>query len=566
MKSLQNISQLLITIAIVIFINIIANYFHGYIDLTEEKRHTISKSTVKVVEKLDDAFYVNVLLEGEFPAGFKRLRQATSDLLTDFKDINGYVDFNFEDPSLGTAEERKTRREQLSKDGINPTSLKFLDGDQYVQKAIYPYALITYNGKFSAVSLLQEQAPGMDEEQTLNKSIELLEYKFANIIQKLMNDERKNIVFLSGQGELPVKNTIRMERYLRQYYNTGRINLDSVSILQEGIDLLIVASPKGTYSDRDKFKLDQYIMNGGKAIWLIDKMDVTLDSINKHKFYIPNAYEHDLDDLFFKYGIRIKPDFVLDLESTRIAQIVGQQGGEAQSTLVKWYYNVLAQSDNNHPIVKNLERVQLQFPSTIDTLKTKTGVQFTSLLTSSPYSRFQMSPVRLNFEILKSPPVISQFNKGKQLVGVLAEGRFPSLFENRVSASMNETLKEINQEFKAVSEPTKQIFISDSDFAKNLVNYRSNSAEPIGFDLWEQQVYPGNKEFIFNAIEYMLDENGILDSRSKEIKIRLLDAVKTKQEKSYWQFFNIVLPLLLLGVFGLIFNYIRRRRYGHIAD
>jgi len=367
-----------------------------------------------------------------------------------------------------------------------------LDGDQYVQKAIYPYALITYNGKFSAVSLLQEQAPGMDEEQTLNKSIELLEYKFANIIQKLMNDERKNIVFLSGQGELPVKNTIRMERYLRQYYNTGRINLDSVSILQEGIDLLIVASPKGTYSDRDKFKLDQYIMNGGKAIWLIDKMDVTLDSINKHKFYIPNAYEHDLDDLFFKYGIRIKPDFVLDLESTRIAQIVGQQGGEAQSTLVKWYYNVLAQSDNNHPIVKNLER--------------------------------------------------------------------------GVSASMNETLKEINQEFKAVSEPTKQIFISDSDFAKNLVNYRSNSAEPIGFDLWEQQVYPGNKEFIFNAIEYMLDENGILDSRSKEIKIRLLDAVKTKQEKSYWQFFNIVLPLLLLGVFGLIFNYIRRRRYGHIAD
>ncbi len=562
MKSLHNISQLLIIIAIVFFINILANYYHGYIDLTEEKRHTLSKSTAEVVKKVDDVMFIRVLLEGKFPAGFKRLQQATRTLLNDFIDINTRIEYVFEDPSEGSVKDVKSRRDQLSKDGINPTNLRFLDGDEYVQKAIYPYALITYHGKFSAVNLLQEQAPGMNEDQTLNKSIELLEYKFVNIFQKLQSETRSNIVFTSGQGELPVQNTIRLERHLRQYYNTGRINLDSVTILDKAIDVVIVAGPREEFSNQDKFKLDQYLMNGGKIIWLIDKTDASLDSINKHRFYVPTPYNLGIDDLLFKYGIRLKPDFVLDLESTRIPQITGQQGSEPQTTMHKWYYHILAQGNNNHPIVKNLDRVQMKFPSTIDTLKTKTGVQFTTLLTSSPHSRFQMSPVRLNFEILKSAPDMSKFTKGKQLVGVLMEGEFPSLYENRVSAEFSKSLEKLGQTFKSISVPTTQIVITDSDFMKNEVNYRDNSAEPIGFDIWEQKVFPGNKDFILNSIEYMLDENGILESRAKEIKLRMLDVVRTKQEKSYWQLLNIVLPLVLLTLFGLIYNFIRRRKYG----
>lgn len=561
MKSWQNISQLLLIIAIVFIVNIIASFYHGYLDLTEEKRHTISESTVKVVEQLDDVVYINLLLDGELPAGFKRLRTSTRDLLEDFNDINPYIQFTFEDPSVGSTEEIKERRDQLAKDGIFPTSLKYLDGDQYVQKAIYPYAIITYEGRFSAVNLLQEQTPGMDDEQTLNNSIELLEYKFANVLQKLLDNERKNIVFTSGQGELPVENTIRLERHLRQYYNTGRINLDSVTMLDKKIDLLVVAGPKLEFSDQDKFKIDQYVMNGGKIIWLIDKMNITLDSINKHKFYIADPLPLELDDLLFKYGIRLKPDFLLDLECTNIAQVAGQQGGEVQTIMSKWYYHILAQGSSEHPIVKNMERVLTKFPSSIDTLRTKTGVKFTPLLTTSPYSRYQMSPARLNFEILKSPPDVNKFNKGKQLMGVLLEGKFTSLYENRVSASMQSTLASLNQNFQSISPETKQIVFTDSDFMKNEVNYRNNSAEPIGFDIWEQKVYPGNKELILNSIEYLLDENGILDSRSKEIKLRMLDIVKTKQEKTFWQLFNIGIPLLLLSLFGLFYNFLRRRKY-----
>ena len=561
MKSLQNISQFLLAVAIIIVINVIGSFYHGYIDLTEEKRYTLSKSTEKVIDKLDDAVYVTVLLDGKFPAGFKRLQLATRDLLKDLKDINPNIEFSFEDPSEGNTDDVKNRREQLAQDGINPTSLRFLDGDEYVQKAIYPYALINYRGKFSAINLLQEQAPGTSDDATLNKSIELLEYKFVNIFQKLQDDVRKNIVFLTGQGELPVQNTIRLERQLRQYYNTGRINIDSVTMLDAAIDLLIIAAPKQAYSEPDKFKIDQYLMNGGKIIWLLDVTDASLDSISKHKFYVPQPLPLNIDDMLFKYGVRLKPDFVLDLESTKIPQVTGEQGGAAQQTMLKWYYHVLAQSGNNHPIVKNLDRVLTKFPSTIDTLQTKTDISFTPLLTSSPYSRYQMSPVRLNFEILKTSPDVTKFNKGRQLIGVLLEGTFPSLFENRVSAAFSNTLKQLEQEYRNVSVPTKQIVITDSDFMKNEVNYRDNSAEPIGFDIWERQIFPGNKDFILNSVEYMLDENGVLDSRAKEVKLRMLDVVKTKTEKRYWQFFNILLPLLLLLIFGVSYNAIRKKRY-----
>ena len=543
-------------------INVIANYYHGYIDLTEERRFTLSESTERVVSQLDDVMYVNVLLDGEFPGGFKRLQQATRDLLEDLSDINSNIQYSFEDPSDGTVEEIKQRRDALAKDGINPTSLKFLDGDQYIQKAIYPYALITYKGRFSAVNLLQEQAPGLDEEQLLNRSIELLEYKFANILQKTQSERKGTIAFTAGQGELSVNNTIRLERHLRQYYNTGRIYLDSIVSLDSAIDLLIVAGPRETFSEKDKFKIDQYLMNGGKIIWLIDKMDASLDSISKYRFYVPQEYELNLDDQLFKYGLRIMPNFILDLESTRIPQVTGEQGGSAQQTMFKWYYHVLGQGVGNHPVVKNLDRVLVKFPSSIDTLKTKTGIRHTPILSSSQYTRIQLNPVRLNFEILKVPADPSKFTKGKQLIGVLSEGQFPSLFENRVSAAMQSTLAEIGQEFKAVSVPTKQIVITDSDFMKNEVNYRDQSAEPIGFDIWEQQVYPANKDFILNSIEYMLDENGILDSRAKEIKLRLLDSVKTKQDKTYWQMLNLGLPILLLLIFGLLYRYIRKRRYG----
>jgi ABC-2 type transport system permease protein len=560
-KGLQRITQLLLIIGIIIFLNIIANYFFGFIDLTEEKRYTLSSSTHKVMNSLDENLFIRVLLDGDLPPGFKRLENSTRELLDDLKDINPDIQYIFEDPLEGTTQDIQARRDQLGKDGVIPVVLTIKDGKGVSQKGIYPYALLSFKGRNSKISLLKEQNIGEEDEVVLNRSIELLEYKFANQIQKLTLSRRQNIAFSSGHGEVPFENTIRLQKELENFYNVGRLNLDSLIVIDQELDLLIVAAPQETFDEKAKFKLDQYIMNGGKVMWLIEKLDADLDSINKHRFYVPNDIVTGIDDILFKYGARIQPNLVLDLECSAIPQVVGQQDGKPQTLLYKWFYHPLSIANRDHPIGKNLDRVNLFFPSSIDTVKTKFPVIKTPILTTSPYSRYQLNPVRLNFEILKYPPQQDQFNKGIQTMGMLLEGEFESAFSNRITPSFQATLDQLGITFKSKSLPTKQIIISDADFMKNRINSRTNTAEPIGYNIWEQKVFDGNKDFILNSIEYLLDDSGVLDSRSKEVKLRLLDAVKTKQERKKWQFINIGLPLLFLALFGFLFNFIRKRRF-----
>ena len=561
MKGIQKITQLFIIIGIILFINIIANYFYGFIDLTEEKRYTLSPSTYDVAESLDENVFIKVLLDGDLPPGFKRLQNSTRDLLDELKDINPNIQYIFEDPLEGTTQEIKTRRDQLAKDGIIPVALTYNDGKEVTQKGIYPVALVNYKGRISPISLLKEQNLGEDDEVVLNRSIELLEYKFANKFQKISLEKRQNIAFSTGHGELEFDKTYRLQKELENFYNVGRLNLDSLIVIDQELDLLIVAAPKEQFDDKSKFKLDQYIMNGGRVVWLMEKLDSDLDSINKHRFYIPKDIVTGVDDLLFKYGARIQPNLVLDLECSSIPQVVGEQDGKPQTMLYKWFYHPLAIANRDHPIGKNLDRVNLFFPSSIDTVKTKTKINKTPILRSSPYSRYQLNPVRLNFEILKYAPKQDQFNKGSQTLGLLLEGEFESAFANRITPGFQQTLDQLGITFQAKSPPSKQIIISDADFMTNRINRRTNKAEPIGYNIWEQKVFDGNKDFILNSIEYLLDEKGVLDSRSKEIKLRLLDAVKTKQERKKWQFINIGLPLLFLTLFGILFNFIRKRRY-----
>lgn len=561
MKRLQHIVQLIIIISIVFIINIIANYFYGSIDLTEEKRYTLSQSTFEVIEQIEDKVFIRVLLEGDFPSGFQRLRNSTQEMLDDLRDINPNIEYIFEDPVDGTISEIKARRDQLAKDGVIPVNLTYNDGTEVVQKGIYPFALITYRGKTSQVSLLKNQSLNENEEVTLNKSIEQLEYKFVNHIYKLTKQRRQTIGFTTGNGEIYYENTIVLEKELEKFYDVGRINLDSLVSISNELDLLIIAAPQVGFDEKKKFKLDQYIMNGGRVIYLLEKLTASLDSINKHRFYIPEDIDTGLDDMLFKYGAKILPNLVLDLESSSIPQIVGEQDGKPQTAMYKWPYHTLALPNNNHPIGKNIDRVNMFFPSSIDTVKTKYAVKKTPVLSTSPYSRLQYNPVRLNFEILKFPPDQNKYNKGKQTLGMLLEGSFSSLFENRITSSFQEGLDKLGIEFVGKSVPTKQLVLSDADFMSNLVNRRTGKAEPMGFNLWDRYNYEGNRDFMLNAVEFMLNDNSILDSRSKQLKLRLLDAVKTKQEKKKWQFINIGLPLLFLALFGILFNFIRRRRF-----
>ena len=561
MPSSNRYLQLLLVVAIVFLINVIGSFIYTEFDLTDDNRFTLSENTKKIVSTAGDNMSIRVLLDGEFPAGFKRLQSSVLDILNKIRDINPNIVFEFEDPTVGSVKELEQKKKLLQEDNIIPISLSYSDGTQLVQKAVFPFAIINYRQKKYIVNLLEEQKPGDDEEVILNKSVALLEYKFANAFQKLQSERPKNVLFTQGNGEWEESQTFRLESEIRRFHRVGRVSLDTLMKLDSTIDLVILAGPKTPMTLQNQFKLDQYVMNGGKIIWLIDKFPVSLDSINKYKFYVPEDIATGLDDMLFKYGVRIMPDLIVDLECSSIPQVVGMSGDKPQTKLFPWVYHMAAASEIQHPVVKNIDRVNLFFPSTIDTVKTEGNVKKTMLLKSSKYSRSQLSPVRLSFEILKVAPDPSKFNDGNRPVAYLLEGEFESFFKNRLTPEFQSMLDRIGVKFKDKSISAKQIVISDSDFAKNLINTTTGDTEDIGYNKWERRFYKGNKDFILNAVEYMLDENNILESRSKEIKLRLLDTVRTKQEKSWWQFINVGLPVLLLALFGFVYQYFRKRRY-----
>ena len=549
-------------LAIIIVVNVISELINIQVDLTEDKRFSISDNTKDIVNSIDDNISIRILLDGEFPAGFKRLQSSVNDMLIKLRDINHRINFEFEDPSSGSLSEIAQKRKILQDENIIPVSLSYSDGTQLVQKAVYPFAIFNYGARKFIVNLLEEQKPGDDEELILNNSVSLLEYKFSDALLKLMTPRPKNILFTHGNGELDDSQTYRLESELRKFNKVGGVVLDSIMHLDSTIDLVIVAGLRKSMSIQNQFKLDQYIMQGGKIIWMIDKFHVSLDSINKYKFYIPTESDTGIDDLLFKYGIRIMPDLIIDLECSSIPQVVGMAGDKPQTKLFPWVYHIVAAPNSDHPITKHIDRINFFFPSTIDTIKSDGQIKKTILVSSSKYSRSQLSPMRLSFEILKVAPDPSKFNDGLRPVAVLLEGEFESYFKNRVTPEFKQLLQNMHSDFKERSSAqAKQLIISDSDFAKNLVNTATGNTEDIGYNKWERKYYKGNKDFILNTVEYMLDENNVLETRSKDIKLRLLDNVRIKQEKLKWQLINVVLPVVLLIIFGLIYHYFRKRKY-----
>lgn len=547
---------------IILFVNILANSFYAHLDLTEEKRFTLTKPTRELLKGLDDRIYIQILLKGEFPAGFKRLQTATREMLDDFRSVTGYIDYQFEDPLEGSPEEVKARQKTLLEDGIAPVNLRVNEQGESKQQLIYPVAILRYGQRTVTVNLLENQSPTLMPDEVINNSVSLLEYKFANAIKKIKAPKRKAILFTRAHGELDELQTIDLERSLHQFYDTDRITLDSVVQLQpEACALLIIAKPRGSFTERDKFKIDQYIMQGGKVLWLIDRMNAELDSLRTNPHFVPSDYPLNLEDMLFKYGVRIQPDLVLDMESSKIPLQVGVVGNAPQFELFDWPYHPTVLPVGKHPVAKNLDRVELKFCSSIDTIRTKTTVAKTVLLQSSRYSRLQFSPIDLNFGLLRTKPEPQQFNKGPQLVGVLLEGVFPSNFENRVSEEMLAGLQQAGIKFQTASVPNRMIVISDGDVAANYIRNRAEKEWlPLGFNRFENTTY-ANKELMLNAVEYLIEANGVIEARSKEVKLRLLDIVRARGEKTFWRALNIGLPLVFLGLFGLVFFWRRRRKY-----
>jgi ABC-2 type transport system permease protein len=561
-KRNQSLLQFGLFCGIVLFINILASFFYTHFDLTEEKRFTLTRPTKALLKAQNDRIFVKVLLEGNFPAGFKRLQTATREMLDDFRSESSNIDYEFEDPNKGTVEEINERRKSLAQDGVIPVNLRVHEEGESSQKVVYPVAIFHFGTRKISVKLLENESASLNPDAVINNSVSLLEYKFANAIKKLRTPTRPVILFTRGHGELEPLQTGDLERSLHQFYDTDHILLDSmVQLKKENCEVLIIAKPRTAFSEKDKFKIDQYIMNGGKALWLIDRMGVTLDSLQKTGRFVPNDYPLNIEDQLFKYGVRIQPDLVVDIQCTKIPLRVGQVGNAPQYDLFAWPYHLAVSPSVNHPIVKNLDRVELDFCSSIDTIRTKTPVKKTIVLQSSKYSRLQFSPADLNFEIVKYDLEPAKFDKGRQTVGVVLEGIFASNYENRVSEEMNAGMAQMGLTFKNQSVPTRMMVISDGDIAANFVkNAAKKEWLPLGFNRYESSTY-SNKDLLLNAIEYLIEADGVIEARTKEVKLRLLDDIKAKKEKTMWQLVNIIVPLLFLGLFGFAFRWWRRRKY-----
>lgn len=527
-------------------------------DLTEDQRFTVSPATKDVLAQVNDRILVEVYLTGEFPAIFKRLEQATRTLLRRYERINPNLLITYTNPSVGSVEEVNRKFKELTDDGLSSVRLN-VPGES-LERRIFPYAVLKYGQKKVYINLLEAERAGVPNDQVINESIALLEYKVTSSLLRLFQSRKKNIIFTTGHQELTPLETADWERDLRFYFNTSRVRLDSIIQIPQSIDLVVVAQPKQPFTDREKFILDQYVMRGGSLMLLLDPMRVNEDSLRTNGRFVATDYDLGLNDLLYKYSLRIQSNLILSLESTRIPLEVGQMGGQKQFELFPWYYYIASMPDEDHVITKGLERVRLQYASVIDTVGTEGNLIRSPLLYAGPYSRYQFNPAEVDLNIVRYQPDISAFNHADLPVAMLVEGSFESLYKNRVSSVMERGLDSLKQSFVSQSEHSKIVVVSDGDIARNEVDPRTRDVRTLGYDRYEQFTF-ANKTFLLNAVEYLTGLGSVMPLRSKDIKLRLLNQQRVQQEGLWWQIGNIVLPLILLIGISLGFIYYRKLKY-----
>jgi ABC-2 type transport system permease protein len=558
----------MVLLALLLLVNYAVSFFTWRADLTAEKRFTLSQPTKKMLVGLPGQVNVTVFLEGNMPKDFKKLQNSTRELLQEFKAIGrGNITYSFEKPGAGLSDSAKTPfLDSIARMGIKPYTInaQVKEGEGTEQRQVVPGALITYKDRVLAVDLLAGQNSGLDE-SSINRVEATLEYKFANAIHKLTKDTIPLVGYLTDNGE-PLSYTVYdlIEKNLRPNYNFRIFHLDSFPSIPAVFNAMIITKPTQHFTDEQKLKLDQYVMRGGKICWMVDGLYAEMDSLRRSQNdFIALDRNLGIEDLLFKYGVRINPDLVQSLASARIATAVGDAGGKPQVQPLQWPYFPLLSNQSNHPIAKNLDYVVAQFPSSIDTVAAP-GISKTILLVTDTSSRILSTPAKVSFNSIQTEEDFKKFRAGHIPVAVLLEGRFSSLFTNRLGAGMRNNLNIIGEPFVAqAAAPGKMIVIADGDIALNLVTQNEG---PLQMGIPE--AYPAfryryaNSEFIMNCIEYLVDNSGILETRSKDLTLRLLDKEKLETGKTKWQTVNIVVPLLLVIVYGMLYQFVRKRKYG----
>ncbi|SDR72024.1 gliding motility-associated ABC transporter substrate-binding protein GldG [Gramella sp. MAR_2010_147] len=554
MKQPNKIKSLLILLVILIAVNFLASEFYSRVDLTQDQRYSLSPAAKEIVANVEQPVIFDVFLEGSFPSEFRRLQNETRQMLEEFSAYNRNIKFNFVDP-LEESGDANAIAEEFYKMGMTPARLNVQENGKNSESIIFPWAIANYGDKTVKIPLLKNQIGATDEER-VNASVQQLEYALADGLSKLIYPRKKKIAVMRGNGELPDVQIADFVKTIQEYYFMAPFTLDSAAInpkktladLKE-YDLILEPKPTRAYSENEKYILDQYVMNGGKMLWLAEVTNMENDSLfNDQGTAIALPRNLNLGDYFFSYGVRINPEIVNDLYSAPIVLASGS-GQNTRFNPYPWFYSPLTTSPNEHPIINNIEAVKFEYANPIDTLAN--DINKTILLSSSPKTKLEGVPAQISLNTVGQKPDLNSYNSGEQPLAVLLEGQFKSVYKNRVKPFEIQ-----NHLDKGVD--SKMLIVSDGDVIKN--DIQGGKAMELGFQRYTGNTY-GNKEFLLNSVNYLLDDNGLIDIRSKEINLAFLDKEKTADERSKWQLINIAGPIILLFIFGIAFRFYRKQKY-----
>jgi ABC-2 type transport system permease protein len=529
------------------------------LDLTEDKRFTLSKPTLNVLRHLKNDIFVQVYLDGEIPIPLKRLKRSVREMLDEFRIASGRkIDYEFINPSENKdIKQRETLYQSLANKGLNPVNLQAGDAEGgSTQKIIFPGMIVNYNGIEVPVNFLNNSTPSY--EQNILRSVEGLEYEMIQTIATLSSDTIKKVAFIEGHDELPEIETADITMNLARFFTVDRGTIGGQPGILDKYTAVVIAGPQKAFNESDKLVLDQYIMNGGKVLWLIDEVAVNSDSLAYGEtvgLYRPL----NIEDQLFRYGARINPLLVQDLECASIRLMVMSGGTRQQVVPAPWVYYPLLKPSTDHPVTRNLNRVRGVFVNYIDTVGLECAIRKKVLLSSSALSRTISPPVIISLKEAELSPDPKVFNKQNLPVAVLLEGKFPSAFKNRMVTNLTD---ERNFKVRTESKETRMIVIADADMIRNEVK-RSGLNEtplPLGQDKYTGQIY-GNRDFLINCLNWLVDSNGIMELRSRELKLRLLNTHMVKSERLKWQIINIAGPVIIVILAGLLYSFLRKRNF-----
>lgn len=552
--------RLLILLAILVGVNLLASRFHYGLDLTKEKRFTLSNSSKKLLRRMEDVAVIEVYLEGKnHPPEFQRLKDAVRERLQSIKEYAGsHVSYRFVDPFAGKSEkELSAIYRDFAARGMAGMNIARNEKERSVTQLMIPYAAVKYKDKEIPVQLFEDYI-GMNSAERVTYSESTLEYKFVNAINQASKPDKPRIGYIMGNGEQLGFHTYDAVRSLAAYYHIDTLDLDMRRI-SSMYSAIVICKPTVPFSEKQKFVLDQYIVHGGNVLLMADGMVASMDSFRSSEQFVAVDNDLNLGDQFFRYGVRINNNIIEDLRCAQIRLQDRKLDGEYVNVMKPWYYFPVFVPSSSHPIVKNMDAILSKFTSSIDTLPAP-GIRKTVLLETSQYSRPALSPVRVSLSMTRFTPKAELFNKGFMPTAVLLEGKFPSVFEGRLPGDFMRLLDSLKQPFTAQGEKeAKIIVVSDGDIMLNSVSDRSGPL-PMGFS-YDEGIRYANKNFFLNCVEYLTDTSGILEARSKDVRVRLLDGERVANEKTKWQMVNIIIPIAFVLVFASCYIFFRKRRY-----